>query len=160
MIYLCWLFFKQRSIIKPNLIFSFKVMKLKLLIVALFCSVLGWGQTTIFQYDLEGGTTPSVDNGVDTPAYSVIGTLTSATGTCNGAGSVTHSAWNTNDGYRFTVNTTGYNTLNFSYVERASNTAISTSTPCAFHLAITWKAVLNKLTFKPPHNPRSVEIMM
>lgn len=48
MIYLCWLFFKQRSIIKPNLIFSFKVMKLKLLIVALFCSVLGWGQVTIF----------------------------------------------------------------------------------------------------------------
>lgn len=47
MIYLCWLFFKQRSIIKPNLIFSFKVMKLKLLIVALFCSVLGWGQATL-----------------------------------------------------------------------------------------------------------------
>lgn len=47
MIYLCWLFFKQISIIKPNLIFSFKVMKLKLLIVALFCSVLGWGQATL-----------------------------------------------------------------------------------------------------------------
>ena len=47
MIYLCWLFFKQRSIIKPNLIFSFKVMKLKLLIVALFCSVASWGQVSI-----------------------------------------------------------------------------------------------------------------
>ena len=53
MIYLCWLFFKQRSIIKPNLTFSFKVMKLKLLIVALFCSVLGWGQ--IYQHNF--GTT-------------------------------------------------------------------------------------------------------
>lgn len=60
MIYLCWLFFKQRSIIKPNLIFSFKVMKLKLLIVALFCSVLGWGQTLLISQYIEtnSGSTP------------------------------------------------------------------------------------------------------
>ena len=57
MIYLCWLFFKQRSIIKPNLIFSFKVMKLKLLIVALFCSVLGWGQVTIVSDGLNNSST-------------------------------------------------------------------------------------------------------
>lgn len=56
MIYLCWLFFKQRSIIKPNLTFSFKVMKLKLLIVALFCSVLGWGQVTIVSDGLNNST--------------------------------------------------------------------------------------------------------
>jgi len=121
-------------------------MKLKLLIVALFCSVLGWGQTTIFQFDFEGGTTPSVDNAVGTPAYSVIGTLTSATGTCNGAGSVTHSAWNTNDGYRFTVNTTGYNTLNFSYVERTSNTAISTFLVRASTDGSTWTTIRSSYT--------------
>ncbi|MCU4188085.1 lamin tail domain-containing protein [Flavobacterium sp. HXWNR29] len=121
-------------------------MKLKLFIVALFCSVLGWGQTTIFQFDFEGGTTPSVDNAVGTPAYSVIGTLTSATGTCNGAGSVTHSAWNTNDGYRFTVNTTGYNTLNFSYVERASNTAISTFLVRASTDGSTWTTIRSSYT--------------
>lgn len=123
-----------------------KIMKLKLFIVALFCSVLGWGQTTIFQFDFEGGTTPSVDNAVGTPAYSVIGTLTSATGTCNGAGSVTHSAWNTNDGYRFTVNTTGYNTLNFSYVERASNTAISTFLVRASTDGSTWTTIRSSYT--------------
>jgi hypothetical protein len=121
-------------------------MKLKLFIVALFCSVLGWGQTTILQFDFEGGTTPSVDNAVGTPAYSVIGTLTSATGTCNGAGSVTHSAWNTNDGYRFTVNTTGYNTLNFSYVERTSNTAISTFLVRASTDGSTWTTIRSSYT--------------
>ena len=57
MIYLCWLFFKQRSIIKPNLIFSFKVMKLKLLIVALFCSLASWGQVTIVSDGLNNSTT-------------------------------------------------------------------------------------------------------
>lgn len=72
MIYLCWLFFKQISIIKPNLIFSFKVMKLKLLIVALFCSVLGWGQVNL----AAGGTYNQNFDGLGTTS---IGTYTNNT---------------------------------------------------------------------------------
>lgn len=89
MIYLCWLFFKQRSIIKPNLIFSFKVMKLKLLIVALFCSVLGWGQTTIAIQDFE--TSPATPTWI----YSGTGTLVSTAGKFNGARSLQIVASNT-----------------------------------------------------------------
>lgn len=45
MIYLCWLFFKQISEIKPNLIFSFKVMKFKLLLLSfLLAAAHGWSQ--------------------------------------------------------------------------------------------------------------------
>jgi hypothetical protein len=78
----------------------------------------------MFQFNFESGTTPSTDNVIGLPMYSTIGTLTTNTGVCSGAVSVTHSAWNTGDGYRFSVNTTGFTSLRFSYTERASNVAI------------------------------------
>ena len=89
MIYLCWLFFKQRSIIKPNLTFSFKVMKLKLLIVALFCSVLGWGQVSL----TNGSPSTSIDfsstvAGVSNGAYTAAGFQAAPT-----AGLLDSDAW-------------------------------------------------------------------
>lgn len=97
MIYLCWLFFKQRSIIKPNLIFSFKVMKLKLLIVALFCSVVGWGQTNPTAFDLSTGswTLTGWNSSVPASSYPGNGAIGSdiTTGVVAGVGSGNMMFW-------------------------------------------------------------------
>ena len=99
------------------------VTKLTLLVFTFLCSFFSWGQ--VFQYDFTSGTTPSVDNAVGTPSFSIVGAVTNNTATCNG-NALSHTAWDANDAYRFTVNTTGYENLEFSYFDRCSNTSIGT----------------------------------
>lgn len=116
-------------------------MRIKLLIVATFFSVVSWGQTTLFQFDFETGTTPSIDNVTGVPTYSTFGFLTSGSGSCNGAGGVLNTAWDLGDGYRFTVNTSGFNNLNFSYLERTSNITVSTFIVRASLDGATWTTI-------------------
>lgn len=121
MIYLCWLFFKQISIIKPNLIFSFKVMKLKLLIVALFCSVLGWGQVTLANYKFENNLTVEA-GAIGSPTFTASTTVSYFGGVTGQAVSYASSAGKYFD---LVISTTGYNNIDISFSGRSS--AASTS---------------------------------
>lgn len=121
MIYLCWLFFKQISIIKPNLIFSFKVMKLKLLIVALFCSVVGWGQVTLANYKFENNLTVEA-GAIGSPTFTASTTVSYFGGVTGQAVSYASSAGKYFD---LVISTTGYNNIDISFSGRSS--AASTS---------------------------------
>jgi hypothetical protein len=81
---------------------------------------------TVFQFDFEAGTTVSTDNAVGTPTFTQVGTVGVTTGACNGTGGRNSNGWDANDALRFTVNTTGYSALGFSYLERTSNTNVGT----------------------------------
>ncbi|WDF48304.1 GEVED domain-containing protein [Chryseobacterium sp. KACC 21268] len=83
------------------------------------------GQVTMFQFDFESGTSPSVDNVTGTPSLSNIGILSNYNTTaCNGVGGYQYTAWDSGDAYRFTVNTTGFTNMTFNYNERTSNNSI------------------------------------
>ncbi len=79
---------------------------------------------SIFQFTFEGVLTPVVDNAIGTPSFtsSGVGGLNfNATTPCEGATMYQGSYWTPGDYYQFTVNTTGYSNLTFSYCERGSN---------------------------------------
>ena len=87
------------------------------------------GQTTIFQFTFEDVLTPVIDNAVGTPSFTsngVGGLAFNATTPCEGSKMYQGSYWTIGDYYQFTVNTTGYSNITFSYCERGSNTLIGT----------------------------------
>jgi hypothetical protein len=162
MIYLCRLFFNQRSKIKPNLTFSFEVMKLKLLIVALFCSVLGWGQVTIFSENMYNGTGGASGNSIavhetnnrfneDALTYSGTGDMrTSGVSTGYGTASGTWNVMMNATGETFVIdgiNASAYTSLVLSFgVGKAANAPngstliveYSTTGSGGTYTAITW----------------------
>ncbi|SEA14795.1 PA14 domain-containing protein [Flavobacterium gillisiae] len=99
-------------------------------ILCLIISSVSFGQTTLFQYDFEGSANPNINNTVGTPSIAASNGLTniqfSTNNTCNtgNSSSLSSTSWRTNDYYLFVVNTTGYENLEFSYCNDASNTRI------------------------------------
>jgi len=83
----------------------------------------------IFRFDFESSTNVTTETAVGTPTFA-------ANGVTNGGYSTTNPClnlrlrsgenWDTNDYYRFNVNTTGYGNLVFSLCGRADNTNIGT----------------------------------
>lgn len=104
---------------------------LSLLIFLLFLSFAGSGvaQNTIFQFTFEDVLTPVIDNAGGTPSFtsSGVGSLNFNTTTpCENLKMYQGSYWTIGDYYQFTVNTTSYSSLVFSYCERGSNVLIGT----------------------------------
>ncbi len=100
-----------------------------LTIFLLFQGGLVFGQMTIFQFTFEDQLTPVVNNSYGTPLFtsSGVGGLNfNATTPCEGLKMYQGSYWTIGDFYQFTVNTTGYSSLVFSYCERGSNVLIGT----------------------------------
>ncbi|MFZ4521289.1 MAG: alpha/beta hydrolase fold domain-containing protein [Bacteroidales bacterium] len=99
--------------------------RMSLLLITIFLiSIQGIGQTTIFQFTFEDVLTPSLENAVGTPSFvsqGVGGLNFNTTTPCEGAKMYQGSYWSIGDYYQFTVNTTGYANIAFSYCERGSN---------------------------------------
>ncbi|NJK86188.1 MAG: hypothetical protein HC906_09650 [Bacteroidales bacterium] len=99
----------------------------------LFYFILFWsgsvafGQTVLFQFDFENDVLPSVNNTAGTPSFTSSGLSTPTyTGTsCLNSWIYSERDWNTNDYYQFTVNTTGFTNLTFSFCHYASNANIN-----------------------------------
>ena len=117
------------------------------LLVFLFIGGKSYGQ--MFQFNFESGITPSIDNVVGTPALSVIGVLANqSTNACSGANGFQWAGWDTGDAYRFTVNTTGYSNMTFSYNERTQNSNVSTFIVRVSSDLTTWTTIRSAYT--PP----------
>ncbi|WP_369769682.1 T9SS sorting signal type C domain-containing protein [Flavobacterium sp. WC2416] len=96
-------------------------------IICLIISNVSFSQTTLFQYDFEGSYNPNINNTVGTPSIAqngVSNALISNSNPCSGSRSLAGSNWNTGDYYLFTVNTTGYENMIFSYCNSISNNGI------------------------------------
>ncbi len=128
---------------KPTLFF--KYMKTKLLLVTLLCSVMGWGQT-IFLFSFESTEAVTTDNAVGTPTFTPSGVNAASYPAGQVGDSRSYAGWNTGDYYRFTVNTTGYTGLNFSYYNRTSNTAVGTFIARVSTDASTWTTIVASYT--------------
>lgn len=107
-----------------------KTLVFTLFLVSLISAARLLGQSVLANFYFENTEVVSVDNLIGTPTFSVIGTLTTAsyfTGAtpddCPAAAgfSRSYAGWNTDDAYRFTYNTTGFNDLEFSFCTRTSN---------------------------------------
>lgn len=86
-------------------------------------------QVTLFQFDFENSLTPTIENVTGIPTFSTSGltnTGYSITTPCQATRMYTGERWNTNDYYRFTVNTTGFANMTFSFCNRTTNTDIGT----------------------------------
>nr|WP_315146770.1 T9SS sorting signal type C domain-containing protein [uncultured Flavobacterium sp.] len=108
-------------------------MKRILLFAVLFFTVtLVSAQTTLFQFNFENTTVPvapNVDNVTGTPSFTANGVGTpgySTTNPCSGARLYTADDWDTGNNYQFTVNTTGFANMTFSFCNRTDDTAIGT----------------------------------
>jgi hypothetical protein len=112
------------------------LLKTRFLLIAFFMlfSLISKGQTTLFQFDFEGSNaTPNINNTVGTPAISRTTGLNfgyADSNTCNVSNSISlfGNSWATNDFFMFTVNTTGYENLVFSFCNRASSNDINNFT--------------------------------
>lgn len=107
-------------------------MKLKLLIVALFCSVLGWGQTTIAIQDFE--TTPATP----TWAYSGTGTLVSTASKFNGARSLQIAGSNTITFSNVNISTYSNVTLSFSFASVGADSGEDLFMDISYDNGSTW----------------------
>ncbi len=116
---------------------------------------VSYGQLNVFQFTFENTETFTTDNAVGTPTFSTQGTLTTPSyfggSTINDCpttigDSRSHAGWNTNDGYRFTVNTTGYSNLNFSVCIRSSSTSVGTFIIRASSDGSTWTTLVTAFT--------------
>lgn len=99
-----------------------------LLFIVLFVNVSS-AQTTLFQFNFENNTNPSIDNVIGTPVFSSNGLGTvdyTTTNPCQGSRMLTADDWDTSNYYRFTVNTSGFSNMNFSFCNRTDNTQIGT----------------------------------
>lgn len=96
-------------------------MKLKLLIVALFCSVLGWGQTTLANYKFENNLTVEA-GAIGSPTFTASTTVSYFAGVTGQAVAYASSAGKYFD---LVISTTGYNNIDISFSGRSS--AASTS---------------------------------
>lgn len=94
-------------------------MKLKLFIVALFCSFVSWGQ--IISWDFTSGNTPNVNlpGGTTSLNYNTGGT--NGTAGCTGNGFST-TGWNVNEYLQIVAPTTGYNVTTMTFNVRSSGT--------------------------------------
>lgn len=100
-----------------------------MMVVLLFFPNYSKGQVTLFQFNFENNTTPTIDNVTGVPAFTTNGLGTVAyTGTnpCQGSRMLTADNWDTGDYYRFTVNTTGFANMTFSFCNRTDATTIGT----------------------------------
>jgi len=96
-------------------------MKLKLLIVALFCSVLGWGQITLANYKFENNLTVEA-GAIGSPTFTASTTVSYFAGVTGQAVAYASSAGKYFD---LVISTTGYNNIDISFSGRSS--AASTS---------------------------------
>ncbi|HMO41084.1 MAG TPA: cohesin domain-containing protein [Saprospiraceae bacterium] len=109
-------------------------------------------QTTIFLFEFENTEAVTIDNAVGTPTFSIVGTLTTASYfggvlancTTTGGNARSHAGWDTGDAYRFTVNTTGYSSLNFSSCIRSSNTGVNNFIIRASTDAMSWTTIVSE----------------
>ncbi|MDO8317373.1 MAG: Ig-like domain-containing protein, partial [Flavobacterium sp.] len=93
-------------------------------------SFVSKGQTTLFQFDFEGSVNPNINNtaGVATiNHFGVPNNFLVNDNTCNSGNSSSLSGdnWDRDDYFMFTVNTTGYGNLIFSFCNRSSNANIN-----------------------------------
>lgn len=88
------------------------------------------GQVTLFQFNFENTTAVTINNTTaPAPTFAVNGVGTTAYNTaspCQGLRMYTADNWDAGDNYRFTVNTTGFANMTFSFCNRTDNTAIGT----------------------------------
>lgn len=81
---------------------------------------------TIFLFSLETNTTVTTDNAVGVPTMTVSGALNETFANAGFSGQcATYDTWDAGDYIRYTVNTSGYSGMNFSYYTRCSNTAVN-----------------------------------
>ena len=100
-----------------------------LLSVAFLMPSKSLGQVTLFQFNFENTTAVTVDNVTGTPTFAANGTggiAYTTTAPCQGARMLTVDDWDTGDYYRFTVNTTGFANMTFSFCNRTDATTIGT----------------------------------
>ena len=102
-----------------------KAFRVVLMILMLFTFSTLKSQTNLFVFNFNTNNSPSTNNTAGTPSISTVGTLSTGSSGCTGNG-YSASAWDAGDGFQFTVNTTGFYGMTFSYNEQASNANIST----------------------------------
>lgn len=119
------------------------------LLVGLFANVVN-AQTTLFQFNFENTTNPNIDNVTGVPSFvtnGVTGTGYSTTTPCANARMYTAADWDPGNNYRFTVNTTGFANMTFSFCNRTDNTAIGTFlVRVSNDSGATWNTVLSTYT--------------
>ena len=118
-------------------------------ILAFLCfSPAGFSQ--VFQFNFENTTAPSTDNAVGTPAFTSNGIASAGyttTTPCQGARMYTANNWDNGDYHQFSVNTTGYGNLSFSFCSRTDNVAVGTFiVRVSTDGGTNWTTVLNTFT--------------
>ena len=120
------------SFIKNTILSSKPSISIRLLLMVLFVclfSNVASAQTTLFQFNFENTINPNVDNVVGVPSFTSNGVTNQGyitTLPCEGARMYTADNWDTNNYYQFTVNTTGFANMTFSFCNRTDNTNIGT----------------------------------
>lgn len=111
-------------------------------------SLTGFSQ--VFQFNFENTTAPSTDNAVGTPAFAssgIAGAGYTTTTPCQGARMYTANNWDNGDYHQFTVNTTGYGNLSFSFCNRTDNVSVGTFiVRVSTDGGTNWTTVLNTFT--------------
>ncbi|MBN1598548.1 MAG: hypothetical protein JW894_09660, partial [Bacteroidales bacterium] len=121
------------------------VISIVLTILFTLLSAVAVGQTTIFQFDFEGSTAPTIDNAVGTPAVNANGITPAYSGflTCLGSNSYYAAGWSAGENYEFTVNTTGYVNLTFSYCDAVAGDRFNSILVRVSPDGTNWTTVLN-----------------
>ena len=145
--------FFMKKILRRSGIFA-----IALLIANLFFVQNSYGQTTVFQFGFENTTNVTTNNAVGTPSFTssgLTGTVFSNSSPCVGTYMYTGASWSTGDYYQFTVNTTGYSNLTFSYCDRASSTSIAQFLVRVSPDGTNWTTVLNAYTGSTSNTTRT-----
>jgi hypothetical protein len=138
-----------------------KFTKKLLVIVIALIPYFSFAQTDMFVWNFDDmNVTVDVDNVNGTPLLTEIGTLAGANyfgginTTCSAnatTGSArSHNAWNVNDGYRYTVDATGFTNMNFSICLRASTIATSPGVyaiRASSDAGMNWTPIVSNITF-------------
>ncbi|UPT69610.1 MAG: T9SS type A sorting domain-containing protein [Flavobacterium sp. JAD_PAG50586_2] len=128
-------------------------------------------QVTLFQFNFENNLNPAIDNVTGIPAITGngLGTTTyPTTNPCQGARMISVDNWDTGDYIRFTVNTTGFANMGFSFCNKTDATTIGNfivrvsadgggnwTTVLATFTPTTANNTLNTVTFPTPANNNS-----
>jgi hypothetical protein len=102
-----------------------QLMRLAFFIFCTFIPTISFGQqTTLFQFNFEGITTPNINNTCGTPVIAGLGinkpSFSSDT-PCAGASMLSAANWKNDEFYRIEVNTSGYEKMYFSYCNRGQS---------------------------------------
>ena len=112
------------------------------------------GQVTLFQFNFENTAIVTTNNVTGLPTFTSNGTGTPAYSTttpCQGARMLTANNWDTDDYERFTVNTTGFANMSFSFCNRTDAIAIGTFiVRVSADAGANWTTVL--MTYTPTTN--------